>query len=112
MIVKVDVKFDDIYKLLERTKNVKRNLSQQVLADSNYFIPKDTGELEQSSLIHSDFENGKLVWNTPYAARLYWNPQYNFSTDVNPHASGLWFEVAKQNNMDSWTRFVAKDLGL
>lgn len=112
MIVKVDVKFNDIYKLLERTSKIQRNLSQQVLADSNFFIPKDTGELEQSSLIHSDLEAGKLIWNTPYAARLYWNPQYNFSTDVNPNASGLWFEVAKQNNMDSWTKFVAKDLGL
>ncbi|MGH0741936.1 minor capsid protein [Bacillus paranthracis] len=77
-------------------------LDEQVLKDSNYFIPFDTANLRDSSLIASEIGKGVLLWDTPYAKRLYWNPQYNFSKDSNPHASGLWFDHAKAMNLPAW----------
>lgn len=112
MRIETKTDFSNIKNIFEKTSNVNILLSQQVLSDSNYFIPKDEGILEQSSKIHSNFEKGELVWKTPYARRLYWNPQFNFSKDVNPHASGLWFEVAKAKNIDSWIELVKKGLGV
>jgi Minor capsid protein len=70
-------------------------LDNQVLKDSNYYAPQDQRFLIKSSILHSDLGNGKIVWQTPYAKRLYYNPQYNFSKDKNPNARGLWFEYAK-----------------
>jgi hypothetical protein len=83
-------------------------LDQQVLKDSNYFIPMDTGELMRSSLRASKIGQGLLVWDTPYARRLYYNPQYNFRKDKNPNAHGLWFEEAKALHFPEWEKIAQK----
>lgn len=108
-MIKLDVKVkinqnqlqSDIDRRLDKAQYA---LDNQVLKDSNYFIPKDTGNLEQSSFLHSQIGQGKIVWNTPYARRLYYNPQYNFSKDVNPNAQGLWFEAAKSRFYNDWVQ--------
>lgn len=82
--------------------NAQTMLSNDVLKDSNYYIPAREKYLEKSSITNSDLKNGRLIWNTPYARRLYYNPQYDFSTDVNPNAQGLWFEVAKAQKGKEW----------
>lgn len=84
----------------------KKRLALKVLTDSNFYIPKDTGALESSGRVEG---GGKSVsWNTPYAKRLYWNPQFNFSKDANPNARGLWFEEAKQQKIDEWKRMLIR----
>lgn len=58
-------------------------------------VPKDKGELERSMFIDdTNMRTGRvrIITDTPYARRLYYNPQYNFSTDANPNSRGLWFE--------------------
>ncbi|MEH7105109.1 minor capsid protein [Bacillus velezensis] len=77
-------------------------LSSEVLKDANYYAPQDTSNLIRSSQRSSDFEKGKLIWDTPYAKKLYYNPQYNFSKDRNPNARGLWFEAAKSLFLRRW----------
>lgn len=83
-------------------------LDQQVLKDSNYYIPKDKSNLEGSGIRSSLIGEGKIIWDTPYARRLYYNPQYNFSTDRNPNARGLWFEAAKSNKNNEWLELVKR----
>lgn len=34
----------------------------------------------------------KIVSDTPYARRLYFHPEFNFSKVENPNAGGMWFE--------------------
>ena len=105
MKVKAKANLDGTISMLEKgNKKLKFEVASQVLKDSNFYIPKDRGALEASSLIHSDLEAGIIKWATPYARRLYWNPQYNFSHDVNPNARGLWFEAAKAERMSDWIR--------
>lgn len=101
----VRCEFDGIRKKIKKGKNnAQKVLVEHVLKDSNYYIPKDTGALETSGTISS---TGKqVIWNTPYARRLYWNPQFNFSKDVNPNARGLWFEEAKAQKLNSWMQVV------
>lgn len=77
-------------------------VDNQVIKDSNFYVPTDQHYLEESALLHSDLGSGRVVWQTPYARRLYYNPQYNFSTDVNKNARGLWFEAAKANKKEKW----------
>lgn len=96
-------------KVEQATEKVQISFAQQVLKDSNYFIPFDTGNLRDSSLIASDFQTGSLVWNTPYARRLYYNPQYNFSKDSNVNAQGLWYEVARARFLSDWVAFVQRE---
>lgn len=58
-------------------------------------IPRQSGHLQndgtfvdttESSLGHVD-----LVSSTPYARRLYYHPEYNFSKEANPNAKAGWF---------------------
>lgn len=103
-------KFDDLADTLKDLAGIVEKtvefstfeVSQTFLDDSNYYIPKDQGDLERSSITWSVFDEGHLEWRTPYARRLFYNPQYNFSKDTNPNASGLWAEKAKQENKDKY----------
>lgn len=83
-------------------KAAQMQLDNDVLKDSNFYVPKDSGNLEASSVSSSLIGQGTLYWNTPYARRLYYNPQYNFSKDRNGNAQGLWFEAAKSSKKDGW----------
>ena len=59
-------------------------------------MPRDTGNLQNESTFVDDSRIGKgtasIVSNTPYARRLYYHPEYDFSTEENPNARGKWFE--------------------
>ena len=57
-------------------------------------VPRDTGNLQGEAFYVDDKKAGKgivsLRFSTPYARRLYYHPEYNFRTDENPNAQGLW----------------------
>ena len=59
-------------------------------------IPRDKGTLQGESFFadYSESKSGKvsLVHSEPYARRLYFHPEYDFSTDENPNAKGEWLE--------------------
>lgn len=102
MPVRVKIDGDKITYKIERTITGNMGiLASQILRDCNRYCKEDTGMLIMSSLIHSDLNHGILVWQTPYAARQY----YEIKTahkDVNHEASWRWCEVAKQNHGKRW----------
>lgn len=59
-------------------------------------MPRDTGALQNESTYvdKSQSSNGKvsIVHSSPYARRLYYHPEYNFSREENIAAGGKWFE--------------------
>ena len=70
-------------------------------------VPKDTGELERSGFIdESKLERLviSLVFDTPYARRLYWHPEYNFRQDINPNARGMWLEPFITGDKKDWVK--------
>ena len=40
----------------------------------------------------SDKGNVSIITNTAYARRLYYHPEYKFSTAKNPNAQGKWYK--------------------
>ena len=81
----------------------RQMLSSEILRDCNRYCKEDTGILIASSLTHSDLKQGKLVWQTPYAARQYYEIRTAFK-DVNSNASWRWVEVAKNLHAQDWER--------
>lgn len=82
-------------------RNAKTALEQTAEAlhdeiENAQIIPKDTGNLQDESTFvdYSEINQGKvkIVSSTPYARRLYYHPEYNFSTKENQNAQGKWFE--------------------
>lgn len=79
-------------------------VSEQALADCNYFARRDQGTMIESSETASDLQKGELVWNTPYARTVYYTGAP--SIDVNPNASLLWCEKAKNVYGRDWNRIA------
>lgn len=112
----MSVQFTDIMqtiahlnKIQERVKKKATPLvTQEFVKDANNLAPFDTGNLVNSSMINSDFDNGWAIWSTPYVRRLYYNPQYNFSKDSNQNAGGLWAERAKAENGKKYKAMFVK----
>ncbi|PSL41706.1 minor capsid protein [Salsuginibacillus halophilus] len=86
-------------------------LDSEVIKASNQYVPMDQGYLRDSALQNSQIGSGVIVWSTPYAARLYYNPHYNFSGDSNPNAQGLWFEAARAANFNHWLSILKSHVG-
>ena len=78
-------------------------LSSEILNDCNLYCKEDSGVLIGSSFVHSKLDKGKLIWQTPYARRQYWEIRTAYP-DVNPNASWKWCEVAKRLHKDQWQR--------
>lgn len=59
-------------------------------------VPFNTGNTQNESQFvdYSQSNRGKasLCYSNPYARRIYFHPEYNFKTDENPNAQGLWLE--------------------
>lgn len=56
-------------------------------------VPKDTGMLQSSVSINKISPTKQVIsYNTPYARRLYFHPEYNFRRDKNQFAMGRWMD--------------------
>ena len=88
---KIKLLTDAQIKALEKTGEALHNEVVQAQV-----MPRDTGNLQNTNTFvdYSDSKNGSvsIVSSTPYARRLYFHPEYNFSTVENPNAQGKWFE--------------------
>ena len=82
-------------------------LCSQILRDCNDYCKWDSGTLVASSLIHSRLSEGLLIWQTPYAARQYYEIQTAYTTEGHPKATWRWCEVAKNNHQEDWGRQAA-----
>lgn len=81
-------------------KKSLRYLASEVRKDCNQYVKYDKGQLERSSLVHSVLEQGKIVWDTPYAKRQYWE----IKTSLTPGRTWKWCETAKVKYKDKWQR--------
>lgn len=111
MKINIDLRGPKKY-IIESKKKMKLALFEQVRKDSNFFIPKRYGILEGSSERFSSLKNMEIIWKTPYARRLYYNPQYKFRKDVNPNAAGLWFERARVTFGKDWEMVAKKGFSM
>lgn len=84
-------------------------LANEILNDCNQYCKEDTGTLIASSYIHSELDNGRLIWQTPYARRQYWAIRTAIPAP-NPKASWKWCEVAKKNHFARWQKQAEKAL--
>lgn len=78
-------------------------LTEEIKNDCNEYCKWDQGYLNRSADIHSIPAEGKIVWQTPYARRQYWEIQTAYK-DTKPKASWKWCEVAKMHHRDQWQR--------
>ena len=81
-------------------------LSAQILNDCNQYVKVDQHTLESSSYVHSLLNEGKLIWQTPYAKRQYWA----IETSLTPGRTWKWCETAKAKYEPDWQKIAEKGL--
>ena len=100
--------------LIKTADAIKTDLQQ------SQTMPFDTGQLQNRSTFvdSSKVSSGKasVVSDTPYARRLYFHPEYHFSTRENPNAGGAWFEPYISGEKKDYAKkvyavFMKKSLG-
>ena len=65
-------------------------------------VPKETGNLEESAKTGAEGNKGYISYNTPYARRLYYHPEYNFRQDKNANAQGRWMDSFIHGSKKDW----------
>lgn len=112
MKIKVDVKLDGskLNQIVQVQKQALEMTTEAVKSDivTSAVVPKQTGELERSGFVDiTQLDSGKtsIIFDTPYARKLYWHPEYNFRTDKNINAQGKWM----QSYEDGEKKDFAKD---
>lgn len=113
--VKVDISPREIAdrqrKFLESASGPQAWLDARIIRDTDPFVPMDTGMLASSSIRASEPGTGEVVYDTPYAQKLYSGVTMNFSRDKHPQATHHWHEKAKSIWLDAWGRGVARLMG-
>ena len=79
-------------------------LSGQIMQDCNKYVKVDSHAMELSSGAASDLHNGKIVWDTPYAKRQYWE----IKTSLTPGRTWKWCETAKRKFKSDWQKLAEK----
>ena len=97
--------------VLKRLESIAKDrlvpaLANEVLKDSNYYCREDSGALIDSSILASRIKDGVLVWDTPYAKRVYYTGTP--STDRNSNASLMWAQKAASENRDKYQKMLQK----
>lgn len=106
MSVKVNIKlYPEKIGILEKaSKQAFEMTVEAVLSDivTSAVVPKDTGVLEESGFTVIKGTVGQIIFDTPYARRLYWHPEYNFRHDKNVNAQGKWMETYIDGPKKQW----------
>lgn len=92
--VRVELYQDKIRQLSDAATLSAEQAAEVVKGDivAGQAVPKNTGELERSGLVKVSKSRYQIVFDTPYARRLYWHPEYRFRKDKNPNAGGMWMQ--------------------
>lgn len=73
--------------------SVQKVIDSEVMRLNDPYVPKDTGILIQSGIMHTELGSGEVIYNTPYARRQYYIPM--------EHKEGkrcaYWFEQMKNS---------------
>lgn len=121
MRIKATVTIDNtkVKQLEDASYRALRRTAKALLDESKAMgvIPKNVGTLEESGYIEEfTLSVYQIVFSTPYARRLYWHPEYNFRTDKNPNAKGLWMQDFIDGYKFSWVcetyvKFLKEEAG-
>ena len=109
MRYKIDINIDAcVSRFHPRYKKAQMYLDNEVLKDSAPYVPMRTGNLMKSGQLGTKIGSGEIVYNAPYARRMYYGTSFNFSKDKHPQACAQWFEKAKATKKKDWIAGVNK----
>ncbi|MCM1308045.1 MAG: minor capsid protein [Butyrivibrio sp.] len=80
---------------MEKDGTLQKLVDNEVIRECDPYVPHAIGTLRESASVNTVIGSGRVVYKTPYARRLYYNPQYHFN--YAPTRGGMWFHRAMAN---------------
>ena len=81
---------------------VQKFIDSEVIRLSDPYVPFRTGMLKSSAIAATVIGSGMVVWNTPYARKMFYNPQFNFNGA--PMRGAYWAERMAADRLDEIVR--------
>jgi len=101
---KLKMDINKIYKTKLKILNVlEHDIAEQILKDSNKYIPVDSSKLRDSGKV----EKKNVIWDTPYALKQYYEIPEKTSVN-NTNATWRWYETAKAKHGGDWLKLAHK----
>lgn len=97
-------------KYQSRAKAAQVVLDESVMKDTDPYVRYRTGALARSVQTASLVGQGLIIYDTPYAQKVYYDSKSNVTRDVHPKATPFWAEKSKKENIRSWTDAVRRIL--
>ena len=90
----------------------KMDVADQVLADTDKYVPRREGDLAASGHIANGGD--EVIYNTPYAAAQYrgTNGRQVFRKYTTPGTGKEWYEKSKKAYLKRWQEIAKKALGV
>lgn len=92
-----------------RFERAQRMFDSECMRLCDPLVPMDSGTLKNAAPLASKIGKGELVWQAPYAKRMYYNPQYHFRGA--PQRGGRWGERMIAANLQHLQQFAEGALG-
>ena len=100
---------DAALKPLDPGGEVQTFIDTEFIKHCEPYVPRDTGMLEDSPWLSTDIGSGEIVYNTPYAKKMYTSPELNFQGA--PMRGAFWAERMWADHGDDITNGAAKLAG-
>lgn len=94
----------------KRVISARRALANEIIKDTEDFVPYDTGALSSSAKVLND---GKTIaYTADYAEYVNNMPEsYNFDRSTHTQATSNWFDACVTLNRDKWLSNFKKRVG-
>lgn len=89
----------------EAMRSKQAAFAKRVEFETRDYVPLDEGTLRDSTL-GSDYEDGFIEWDTPYAQAVHAMPEEWIKKTKNPDAHAKWHEKAKEDRLEAWKEFA------
>lgn len=95
----------------QNIERAQKYLDNQVLKDTDKYVPMRTGILVKSGILGTRIGSGEIDYIAPYAKKMYYGVTIRFNKSRHPLACAKWFEASKAVNRRSWLAEVRRIAG-
>ncbi|WFF72675.1 hypothetical protein [Proteiniclasticum sp. QWL-01] len=81
-------------------EGLKTDVSERKVVPFRDGLLKDS--VSTGTMMQNGYTLGWIGWDTPYARRLYFHPEYNFRQDKHRNAMGLWMSFYELGPGQDW----------
>lgn len=94
----------------KRVESARKQLCEEIIKDTEDFVPYDTGYLSSSATI---LDNGKqIAYTADYAEYVNEMPESNnFDRSIHSQATSNWFNASMNINRDKWLDNFKRRIG-